>query len=134
MTLSERTNRPLAAAAVILILTAGAHAFMGGPEINAVVQQSALDPVVRSVSAVVWHALTVLFLIMGAAAFWAARRTNMALVVMLGAICFSFVAVFLVIGLTALGTIWLMPQWIFFVVAGALLLWGLRGKTDAAFA
>ena len=134
MTLSDRTNRPLAAAAIILILTAGIHAFVGGPEINAPVQQSTLDPVVRSVSAVVWHALTVLFLIMAAAAYWAARRANPALVVTLGAICFGFAALFLVIGLTALGTVWPMPQWIIFVVTGALFIWGLRGKTDAAFA
>ncbi|MEM8592672.1 MAG: hypothetical protein AAGF13_09110 [Pseudomonadota bacterium] len=133
MTLSEPTkpglNRPLTAAALVLCLTAAIHAFLGGPEINVPVQTSKLDPVVRSVSGVVWHTLTALFLIMGAASLWAARHVNRPLVTTLLAICLAFAAIFLVVGATSLGTIWPMPQWVIFLIAAALYLWGANSNS-----
>ncbi|MEM9427341.1 MAG: hypothetical protein AAGA06_11640 [Pseudomonadota bacterium] len=122
-------NRPVLAAACLFALTALIHAFVGGPEINAPVQSSGLDPVVRAVSAVVWHALTALFLILAAGLAWAARHSNPALIWVTLALNLAFVAIFLTLGFIALGNAVEMPQWTLFVATSLCLLAGLRRKT-----
>jgi len=126
MTQLHNINRPFLAAAALLFATAGIHAFVGGPEINRPVQQSALDPVVRSVVAVIWHAITALALVLGGAMIWSARFQNRALVLTVLAINLSFAALFVLIGWSALSTLWPMPQWVIFLTISAVLLWGLR--------
>ena len=121
----NRMNWGYFAAGVLFVLAAGTHALVGGPEVNAPVQGSGLDPVVRAVSAVVWHALTALFVVFGGALFWAALHGARALVVTVLAANIAFVALFLAIGVVALGTVWPMPQWILFGVISAVMIWGL---------
>ena len=121
-------NRPILAASGLLVVTALTHAFVGGPEVNAPVQSSGLDPVVRAVSAVVWHALTALFLVLAAAFAWAARHSNPLLIWVTLALNLAFIAIFAAIGLVALGNLSEMPQWTLFVAISLCLLIGLRRR------
>ncbi|MEL7151813.1 MAG: hypothetical protein AAGK71_13835 [Pseudomonadota bacterium] len=121
-------NRPILAASGLLVVTALTHAFVGGPEVNAPVQSSGLDPVVRAVSAVVWHALTALFLVLAAALAWAARHSNPLLIWVTLALNLAFIAIFAAIGLVALGNLSEMPQWTLFVAISLCLLIGLRRR------
>lgn len=127
-------NVPLAVAAALYFATAAIHAFMGGPEINAPIQLSELHPLVRAISAVIWHALTALFLTFGGALLWAARAENQALVITILAVTLAFIALFLIIGIVLLGTIFAMLQWVLFGAIAAAMIWGLmqRGSTAAA--
>lgn len=124
-------NRPIGLAALLFALTALIHAFLGGPEINAPVQASTLDPVVRAVSAVVWHALTALFLVLALALWWAARHPNTPLLLATLALTLSFSAIFLLVGSLELGNLSEMPQWTLFAAIAICLGLGLRGQRRA---
>lgn len=126
-----RLNMAYLAAAGLFLATAAIHAFMGGPEINAAVQGSDLHPLVRAVSAVVWHALTALFVVFGGAMAWAAWHSARAVVVTVLAVNLSFVGLFLAIGIVALGTVWPMPQWVLFGAISGLMVWGLTREAQA---
>ncbi len=126
-----RMNIAYLVSAGLFLMTAAIHAFMGGPEINAPVQGSELHPLVRAVSAVVWHALTALFVIFGGAMAWAAWHSARALVVTLLAVNLSFIGLFLAIGAVALGTVWPMPQWVLFGAISGVMVWGLTREAQA---
>jgi len=124
-------NRPVLFAAGLFVITAATHAFVGGPEINSPVQASGLEPVVRAVSAVVWHALTALFLILAAGLVWAARHRNPALLWLTLALNISFILIFMAIGLLALGNLIEMPQWTLFAAISVCLVLGLRTASQS---
>ena len=119
-------NRAIMIAGLIFLACAAIHAFLGGPEINRAVQASDAHPVVRAVSAVIWHALTALFALAGVALWRTARQPNRALNLFLLTLCLSFVALFLAIGIAELGTIFLMPQWVLFGAIAIALGFGMR--------
>lgn len=118
-------NRWFLTAAVMMAATAAIHAFGGGPEINAPIQASSLAPMLRGISAVIWHALTALFVIFAAGLTWASWRKSDALVWMILAVCLAFVGLFMGIGLVLLGNVTVMPQWVIFLSISGVLLAGL---------
>jgi hypothetical protein len=124
-------NPWLLAAGLLMAVCAGLHAILGGPEINAPVQASELTPLVRAVMAVVWHVLTALFVIFALGLFWSARHPAPALLWTILATSLSFVALFVGIGLVALGSVTLMPQWSLFAAISVLILLGLRRAQNA---
>lgn len=126
LSLPRPFNLWLVAAGALMLFCAAIHAFLGGPEVNAPVQAAALDPVVRAVSAVVWHALTALFLVFGAALIWLARNPSPPLFWTILAVNLSFIAIFLVIGFVELGSVTLMPQWTLFLAISLLMMPSLR--------
>ena len=115
-------------AGAMFVGAAAIHAFMGGPEINAPIQSSALDPVVRSVAAVVWHVITALALVLAGALFWVARHPNPTVLWIIHGINASFVAIFLWVGVAQLGSVWPMPQWTIFAAISAVMFWGMRAQ------
>ena len=127
--MTDRFNTPFLIAGIMFLATAGIHAFAGGPEINAPVQSSTLDPVVRSVMAVVWHAITALALVLAAAMVWVARHRNPAVIAMTLAVNLCFIGLFWAIGIAELGSLLLMPQWIIFATITFVILWGLKRET-----
>ncbi len=128
---SQSLNIPFAVAGGLFFATAAIHAFMGGPEINAPIQASDLNALIRSISAVVWHALTALFLVFGLALLWTARHANRALVVTILAVNLAFIALFVVIGIVLLGTVGVMLQWVLFAAISAVMLWGMARERAA---
>lgn len=123
--MSRSVNLPIAIAGALYLATAAIHAFAGGPEINAPVQASELPALVRAVSAVIWHALTALFVIFGVALLWCAGRQNAALVVTILAATTAFIVLFIVVGVALLGTVGAMLQWVLFSAIAAVIGWGL---------
>lgn len=118
-------NVPIVVAGGLYLATAAIHAFMGGPEINAPIQASELHPLIRAISAVIWHALTALFVIFGAGLLWTAREDNRALITLVLTVTLAFVALFLGIGIVLLGTVAAILQWVLFGAIAAALVWGL---------
>lgn len=125
-------NRAMLAATGLLLLTTWVHVFLGGPEIHQVIQASGLPLGLRAISAVLWHAVTVILLVFSAGCFWMVRHDNPALAVVISAVQLGFAALFLVYGIWMLGTVWLMPQWIIFLLVPALIGMGLRGQHRTA--
>ncbi len=128
----RKPNYWILGAAAVMVACAGIHAFIGGPEINAPLQASALAPDLRAVMAVCWHALTGLFLIFGAALIWSALRRDRAIVLTVLATSLVFAALFIGIGLNALGSITIMPQWVLFAAVILALSLGLARDRDRA--
>ena len=126
--MNHSINKPLVAGALLFLATAAIHVFIGGPEINTPIQNAPLDPVVRSVSAVIWHALTALFVVLGGALAWSARTPNRPLLATILAINLSIVGLFLGFGMMALGSIWPMPQWTLFLAISVCILLGMRSE------
>ena len=114
-------NRPLLIAAGLMTLTVLVHAFVGGPEVYDPVRDSAITPVARSVTSVVWHVITAVLAIMAAGLFWVSRHRCRPLEVMLIAIQLSFAGIFIGYGLADFGSLLPMPQWIIFLIGPALM-------------
>ena len=119
-----RTNYYYAVAAGFMWLTVFIHVFGGGPEVHVPIQSSELSPVVRGVGAVIWHAITWILILLAIAIGWLSRRENSALNAMVIATQLGFSVLFIFYGLTLLGTLWPMPQWIIFTGIPVLMIVG----------
>lgn len=119
-------NKWMVTAAGLLFLTTGVHVFLGGPEIHLPIQESELAPPVRAVGAVIWHAVTVILLVFGGACAWLARNPNPPLAWAMVAVQLGFVALFIGYGMTLLGNLTVMPQWIIFTLISAVIAMGVR--------
>lgn len=127
------TNFWFIGAAFIMVACAGIHALVGGPEINAPLQASALPAEIRAVLAVCWHALTGLFLIFGAALGWAAFHNARPVALLILATSVLFAGLFVGIGIAAFGSVTVLPQWVIFAATIAALVAGLaRGGRAVA--
>jgi len=125
-------NKWMITAAGLLFLTTGVHVFLGGPEIHLPIQESNLAPPVRAVAAVVWHAVTVILFVFGGACAWLARNPNPPLAWTLVAVQLGFVALFIGYGMTLLGNLTVMPQWIIFSLISAVIAMGVRADKATA--
>lgn len=126
-------NKPLAAAGILTILYCGVHVFAGGPEIHDPALASELDPLVKGVFSVVWHAITAMMLLNGLALIWLARdkrQTGSGWLVV--AQFTAFAVLFIAYGLARFGDLSTMPQWSGFLVISAIAAWGLRAGGQAA--
>ncbi|SFK95367.1 hypothetical protein [Shimia haliotis] len=123
-------------ASALLGLTTYVHVFLGGPEIHHVIQASSLSGSVRGVAAVLWHAVTVVLIAFALACAVMARHQNRALALLVIGIQLGFAALFVVYGLSLLGTLWVMPQWLIFTLIPAVMMcglrWGQRGNDRGA--
>jgi len=123
---NRNLNLWLVAAGLLMAFTAALHGIAGSAQINRPVQLSELDPIVRAVMAVVWHAATGIFAVFALGLFRIARRRQPALFWTIFAVNLLFIALFLAIGIAALGSFTVMPQWTLFAVMAALMLLSLR--------
>lgn len=114
-------HAPLAAA-LILAATFLLHVLAGGPEFDRPFQTHLPDEKLKAMAAVLWHFVSLALAVSAAAAISLARRPNPALALTLAALMAGFAALFLFYGLTRLGTVWTLPQWIIFAAVAPLLL------------
>lgn len=121
-------KRTLLLASGLSALTLGVHVFAGEPEVNQVVQASDLAPELRAILGVIWHAVTVVLLVSAIGFGTAARRPNRPLEATLVAIMLGWAGLFIYYGITALGTLAPMPQWIIFLAIPAIVLFGWRRR------
>ncbi|UZD90444.1 hypothetical protein [Cognatishimia activa] len=119
-------NRWFLAASALTVVTLSVHVFAGGPEIHVPIQASELSEYLRAVSAVLWHAVSVVIAGFALAYLWAAKHDTPAMIWQMIAIQLGFAALFLWYGATLLGTIWQMPQWIIFLLIPLVSIVGLR--------
>lgn len=113
-------NKWILAAAAFMGLTLIAHIFGGGPEVIDVVMASDLPDVVRMLSAVVWHIVSITLAVFTVGLVYLAGTENRPLELMMAAVQIGFVALFLGYGIFGLGNITEIPQWTVFVLMPVL--------------
>jgi hypothetical protein len=118
-------SRATISAGILMLITAGIHVLAGQPEVHVAIQASDLHPVLRAISSVLWHAVTVQLLAFTAALLWVARHPNREVSLLIATICLCYTALFLWVGITLLQSPWPMPQWSLFAALAALTLWGM---------
>ncbi|MGH1331689.1 MAG: hypothetical protein ACRBBK_12470 [Paracoccaceae bacterium] len=118
-------NKPIFAAAIIMTATIFLHVIGGGEEVHVPMQAGGLSPFLAAFAAVLWHAVTVVLIIMALALFWLARHPNRPLALALIGLMLGWSAVFILYGAVRLGDLWQMPQWTIFTTVPALMIWGL---------
>lgn len=108
-------------AAFVMAVTFAVHLFVGGPELYTPLRSSDLSPLEKSSFSVIWHFVSVHLCMSAVALFYLARHRNPAFFAFTLASVSSFALLFFGYGLVDLGSVWLMPQWIAFVVVGTLM-------------
>ncbi|SFU51113.1 hypothetical protein SAMN04488527_104137 [Aliiroseovarius crassostreae] len=121
-------KRSMILAAVLMGLTTGVHVLAGGPDIHLPIQSSNLPADLRAISAVLWHAVTVNLTLFTLSLAWMVRHENRGLGVLLVGVLLGYAGLFLYYGATILGTLWVMPQWVIFLLIPAVMLFGMRGR------
>lgn len=117
-------NIPTLIAAALMILTIFAHVVGGGPEIHEPIIASELPDAVRAVASVIWHGITTIMVVFAAALIYMAKRPNRPMAILTIAVQLGFAGLFIFYGITRLGTLWPMPQWIIFMLIPAVTYWG----------
>ncbi len=120
-------NIAIMAAAALSALTLAAHIFGGVPEIMIPVLASELTPYLKAIMVVIWDAVTVIMVINSLALIYAALKPKhrAILVTLISAQYILWGGLFVFYGITRLGTLWPMPQWIAFFLIPTLAILGL---------
>jgi uncharacterized membrane protein len=107
-------------AAALMGFTVFIHVFAGGAEVHTPLQNSLSDDGLAAFAAILWHAVTVVLILITIGLWALTKRNDPMLEIVLSGIQLGFAALFIFYGLTRLGTLWPMPQWIIFLVVPAL--------------
>ena len=121
----------LLAASGLTFLTTAAHVFGGGSEIHVPILESNAEAIPKAAVSVIWHWVTAVLLLNGAAYFMAARGHQAALA-SLPLINLQFAAfglLFLFYGITRFGSIFVIGQWLFFLAIVTCGYLGQRSQT-----
>ncbi len=121
-------NKWFGMAAALMLVTVGAHVFAGGNEIQLPILASGLSSYLKVMSSVIWHMATVTMVI-NLVVLIAATITNgkcKSALLLIVVQSLAFVGVFLYFGISALGNVTEMPQWIAFGLLAVLTAVGLR--------
>ncbi len=104
-------------AAAMMALTVASRKFAGEPSIWQPVYQSELTEMVRVSMGLVWHGLTLVFVIMTALSLIAYFKPvySAGINISLLPIHVAFTGFALMYGLLETGNIWVLPQWILFL-------------------
>ena len=108
----------------LMLLTFFLHVCSGGPEVHAPLQAALSNKGLAAYAAVLWHAVSVVLAVLAAGLWILAQRNDPALEAILSAIQLGFAGLFVFYGLTRLGSLQPMPQWIIFLVIPALTRFG----------
>ncbi len=93
-------------------------------------QAALADQGLAAFAAVLWHAVTVVLAVLAAGLWVLAQRHDPAFEAVLSAIQLGFAALFVFYGLTRLGALAPMPQWIIFLAIPALTRFGQSRKAS----
>lgn len=108
----------------LMAITFFIHVFSGGPEVHAPLQSALVDEGLAAYAALLWHAVSVVLAVLAAGLWILAQRNDLPLEAILSAIQLGFAGLFVFYGLTRLGSLQIMPQWIIFLVIPALTRFG----------
>lgn len=121
-----KLNTPVLFAGLTMALTFLVHVFVGGPELYTPLRASNLSMVEWSTLSVVWHFVSMQLLLLAVVLLYLARYRNDGLFSFVLATTIGFALLFIGYGIIDLHSVFLMPQWIAFVVVAGLMLWGVR--------
>lgn len=109
------------ASLALMSLTIVAHAFGGGPEIWQPVYASNLSQTVRITMGLVWHGLTIIFIIMAVLSLVAYLKPKLSagINISLAPINLGIGGLALIYGLASTGSVLVLPQWILFLPMAA---------------
>jgi hypothetical protein len=110
--------------AALMAFTFLIHVIAGGKGVHAPLQAALTDPGLAAFAALLWHAVTVVLAVSAVGIWVLANRQDPALEAILSAIQLGLAALFIFYGLTRLGTLFLMPQWIIFLAIPLLTRFG----------
>jgi len=125
------------------LITAGAfagaltliHIIGGGIDVHTPLLQTQANTELAAYISILWHGVTASLFVIAASLIFSGvhTRNGAAVAVVAISLCIAFAGLFLVYGLSRLGTIWLMPQWIAFLAIATVSLIGLikQGQYDA---
>lgn len=122
------------AAFAVMALTVVAHAFGGGPEIWVPVYESNLPEAVRITMGLVWHGLTVIFIIMAVLSLIAFVQPELSAGINLSLmpINLGIGGLALVYGFMSTGGVLLLPQWILFLPMAVFCYMAFRAVKEVA--
>lgn len=121
-------NKTIATAGILSVLLTAIHIFGGGADVHAPILASELDPLMKGYSSVLWHGVTAsLALCSGILLLAAKREGERELLTWIVIIQFAaFAAIFAYYGISRFGTLFLMPQWIAFLIIIAVSYFGIQ--------
>lgn len=117
-------------AAILMGVTTLIHLFAGTPEVHDPMLAQLTDPLLGAFATVLWHAVTVVLLVLTFGLWLLAARRDAGLEAVVSGIQLGFAALFILLGAQRLGTLLPMPQWIIFLTIPALTRLG-QWKTGA---
>lgn len=91
------------------------HVFMGGPQYAVPFGQELSTSDLRAMSQVLWHAVTVVLIVLALVYLWLGFHHNRALFVFSSILQCGWAALFLYYGMTRIGEIATQPQWVLFL-------------------
>lgn len=111
-------NKTIATAGILSAILTAIHIFGGGADVHAPILSSQLDPLLKGYSSVLWHGITASLAICSVILLLAAKRQNERelLTWIVIAQFAGFALIFAFYGITRFGTLFLMPQWIAFLI------------------
>ena len=111
-------NKTIATAGILSAILTAIHIFGGGADVHAPILASELDPLMKGYSSVLWHGITASLALCSAILLLAAKREReRELLTWIVILQFAaFAAIFAFYGITRFGTLFLMPQWIAFLI------------------
>ncbi len=121
-------SKSILLAAVISTITIGLHVYGGGEEVHQPILDANLTTILKAYTSILWHAVTVVLAINSAGLILLAFKPIQfkSLGVLISLQYFAFAGLFIFYGISKLGTLFLMPQWIIFISLAALILFGTR--------
>lgn len=122
----KNLNTFVLAAALLMALTFLAHLFAGSPELYVPLRASELSDIEKSSFSVVWHFVSVHLFLSTIALFYLAWNRNSALFTFTLANALGFGLLFISYGLFDLHSLWVMPQWIAFILVSGFMLLSIK--------
>jgi hypothetical protein len=113
------------AAAMSCAAMLGMHVFVGGPQLNAPIQNSGLPDGIRAVSEVAWHSVTAAFALMAAALAYLAAVPNKGIAKYIVAQLCLLSMLFVSYSISRFGNVTTMYLWPFFLIIAAIIGMGL---------
>ena len=103
-----------------------AHIIGGGRDVHTPMLASEMSGELKAYASIIWHAATAVLLIGSGVFLWAGvgHGAGMALVILMQYLAFA--CLFLFYGVSRLKSVWIMPQWVAFILiamVGGIGLW-----------
>ena len=93
-----------------------AHVVGGGKEVHVPMLESDMSRLLKAYTSVIWHGISAILAIGTGALLWAAMGLGDGMASVIAVQYLAFVGLFLGYGIMRLKSIWVMPQWVAFLM------------------